>query len=511
MKPDQSPETLERMESMLRRCRRRIIMAKVSVRLREGLELFLKCLLAIAVVFLVARVVAYAMDATVAFNWVHVLAVAAAVGVVTFGLVLWRGMRGSSIHTSHAAERLDLSQSTHNRIATAIALLRDGDDSRFAKAAIHDGFEYLEKLQAEEPHVEAATSSWRRKGAFLAASLVMVVIGQLLEGDARPTVAGDPATPGAVPVAGVDQQPEIITPDSKIEPKARVTDNRKPQPTGEVAAREDDPGDSDKGKRPEPGAESQSEGPSGQHASGKARSSQSSSNSASAASGAGVKAEPGSTEPGKRKKPRVAKKQLAGQPKVDQKNEKGGSINARGSSGGGSMRTAQNEWSSKIKAKSSESDDFEQEEEPDEEMDPDKQRMGAQPALKNRTSRVSRELSLAMGSGLSKDMMKGRGGPSAQKKSRGTATMIMGVPVPGFVKGRLLPGPTKSTQEEVEPTVREGEYAAASTLKEARPEETLQERFRPLAAIGTRARDYLIKYHTEHENKRNAAAAAATE
>ena len=57
----------------------------------------------------------------------------------------------------------------------------------------------------------------------------------------------------------------------------------------------------------------------------------------------------------------------------------------------------------------------------------------------------------------------------------------MGVPVPGFVKGRLLPGPTKSTQEEVEPIPREGEYAAASDLQAANPEETPQERYRPAA------------------------------
>ena len=165
------------------------------------------------------------------------------------------------------------------------------------------------------------------------------------------------------------------------------------------------------------------------------------------------------------------------------------------------MRSAQNEWSSEVKAKSSDTDDSEQQEEPDEEMDPDKQRMGMQPSLQNRTSNVSRELSLSMGKGTNNDPSKGRGGPSAQKKKRGTATMMMGVPVPGFVKGRLLPGPTKSTQEEVEPIPREGEYAAASGLQAANPEETPQERYRPAAVMNVQARDYLLKYHTENENK----------
>ena len=504
--PDHPQDTLRQMKTMLRRCRRRILVAEVSARLREGLQFYLACLLAIAGLFLLIRVVACAVDMPVTLNWMHVLSIAVIFGALIFGLAFLSGVWGKLIHTAGAAERLDLSQSTHNRIATAIALLRADDDSPFAEAAIRDGLEYLEKLQAEQPHVEASATSWHRNGAWLTLSLAMVLAGQFLEAERRMPGGGEPAASGSTPVANLDHEPAIVAPDSVLEPKQQVTNRDDRQPVGDASARDDDPGESDTGQRAETDKETHSEGPAGQHASGKSRSSQSSSNSRSAASGVGAKSEPGTTEPSKGTKPRDAKKQIAGQPKVDQKNQKGGSINARGSSGSNSMRTAQNEWSSEVKAKSSDSDDFEQEEEPDEEMDPDKQRLGAQPALKSRTSRLSRELSLAMGTGLSNDMMKGRGGANAPKKARGTATMIMGVPVPGFVKGRLLPGPTKSTQEEVEPSPREGDYAAASQLQQANPEESPQQRYRPSAAMGDQARDYLIKYHAESEHKRNGAA-----
>lgn len=87
-----------------------------------------------------------------------------------------------------------------------------------------------------------------------------------------------------------------------------------------------------------------------------------------------------------------------------------------------------------------------------------------------------------------------------------SATVTVTITVPGFVRGRLLPGPTKSTQEEVEPSPREGDYAAASQLKQATPEESPQQRYCPSAAMGIQARDYLIKYHAKNENKRNGAA-----
>ena len=349
---DHSQDTLDRMEAMLRRCRRRIRMAEVSVRVREGLHVYLTCLLGIAGIFLVLRALAYALDAPPFVNWMHLLAAAVIFGVVIFGRALLRSFRGKSDHVAGAAERLDLAQATHNRIASAIALLRSGEDSPFVEAAIRDGFEHLERLQAEEPHVERATVTWRRKGAYLATSVAMVLAGLFLEGEPRPAGADDPATPGATALALVDHQPGLVTPDTRVEPKQRVASRGERQPRGDSPAREDEPEDGDRGKRPEPGSESRSEGRPGSMPPAIRAAASRRPTAAAPPTARGVKSEPGDSEPGKPKKPREARKQTAGQPKVDQKNEKGGSIDARGSSGAGSMRTAQNEWSSKVKAKS---------------------------------------------------------------------------------------------------------------------------------------------------------------
>ena len=57
----------------------------------------------------------------------------------------------------------------------------------------------------------------------------------------------------------------------------------------------------------------------------------------------------------------------------------------------------------------------------------------------------------------------GRGGPSEQKKSRGVASLVLGVPIPDHVKGRPNPGKTKITQERVEPQVEEAPAVAATS------------------------------------------------
>ena len=499
MTPDNPQNTLDRMEALLRLCRRRILLAEAYARLREALDAGLRGLLQIASVFLALRFLAWAFG-TPAPGAVSAISLVLIFWLFVFVRAAVKGLRGVSNNPAHAAERLDFSQATHNRIATAIELLRKGDDSPFAKAAISEGSDYLERLQGKKPHVEVGSSSWQHTAYRGVAGVAMLLAGFFLV-----PKSGTREIPGGAEAnAAVRTTSPSDSPVPEDEPEARDSDLTEPRPSELAAMKPEKTGEKEQGKRPEPASESRSEGAAGRHASSESRSSQTASNSRSSASGGGAKSEPGDAEPGSPpKKPRDGKPQVAGKPKPQEESKQGGSINARGSSGAGSMQTAQNEWSSKVKAKSDDNDATPQENEPDEEMDPDKQRSGVQPALKNRSSRVSRQLSLFMGNEPGNQQNRGRGGPSGQKKSRGTATMIMGVPVPGFIRGRMLSGPTKSTQEEVEPTPRAGEYAEATELPQSRPGEDPQERFRAPVSSAASARDYLIQYHTEHDNRRN--------
>jgi hypothetical protein len=67
---------------------------------------------------------------------------------------------------------------------------------------------------------------------------------------------------------------------------------------------------------------------------------------------------------------------------------------------------------------------------------------GGQPLLSDRLGAPSRELGM---SGKKSDLPpEGRGGPGDLKKSRATATILSGLPVPVHVKGMKQPGKSKS-------------------------------------------------------------------
>ena len=97
----------------------------------------------------------------------------------------------------------------------------------------------------------------------------------------------------------------------------------------------------------------------------------------------------------------------------------------------------------------------------DDEFDDSDARGGVQPHLRDRRPPVNRDLGIGFGNQKNPDA-NGRGGPSEQKKSRGVASLVLGVPIPDHVKGRPNPGKTKITQERVEPQAENAKPADAS-------------------------------------------------
>ena len=73
---------------------------------------------------------------------------------------------------------------------------------------------------------------------------------------------------------------------------------------------------------------------------------------------------------------------------------------------------------------------------------------------------MNRDLQIGFGNGKNPDA-NGRGGPSAMKKSRGVAALVLGVPIPDMIKGKPGPGRTKVTQERIEPKAEEAPLADA--------------------------------------------------
>lgn len=166
-------------------------------------------------------------------------------------------------------------------------------------------------------------------------------------------------------------------------------------------------------------------------------------------------------------------------PKNDDKAKKNdeqesGSTAGRGSSRGSNKNPAASDWASKDHVNTPDDSDLEEENEVEDEEEEQEARGGMQPSLRDRKPPVSRDLSIGFGNQPSPDA-KGRGGPSQPKKSRGTASLVLGVPIPDRVKGQPNPGKTKITQERVQPRAEPAsDIAAESRRTRATPTSALR-------------------------------------
>ena len=174
---------------------------------------------------------------------------------------------------------------------------------------------------------------------------------------------------------------------------------------------------------------------------------------------------PGERKTNAKKKPSTPKDPPKNDDKAKKNDEQeSGSTAGRGSSRGSNRNPAASDWASKDHVNTPDDEDLDNEEDVDDEEEEQEARGGMQPSLRDRKPPVSRDLSIGFGNQPSPDA-KGRGGPSQPKKSRGTASLVLGVPIPDRIKGQPNPGKTKITQERVQPRAEPASAAAA----DARP------------------------------------------
>ena len=84
-------------------------------------------------------------------------------------------------------------------------------------------------------------------------------------------------------------------------------------------------------------------------------------------------------------------------------------------------------------------DEIDEEDEIEDEDESEEARGGVQPSLRDRKPPVNRDLRIGFGNQKNPDA-NGRGGPSAQKKSRGVASLVLGVSDPRPREGAGEPG-----------------------------------------------------------------------
>ncbi len=179
--------------------------------------------------------------------------------------------------------------------------------------------------------------------------------------------------------------------------------------------------------------------------------------------------------------------------KKQENDRQSGATMGRGSGQGSSKNPVASEWSSKDQTPQDDEEPEDDDEEVEDESEKSDARGGVQPNLRDRRPPSSRDLAIGFGNRPGGD---GRGGPSQRKKSRGTASLVLGVPIPDHIKGQMNPGTTKITQERIEPKEEESQaikaearvarrgYAGAAQTPQGNPRlnQVIESYFRALRA-----------------------------
>ena len=126
----------------------------------------------------------------------------------------------------------------------------------------------------------------------------------------------------------------------------------------------------------------------------------------------------------------------------------GGGMAAGTSRMGGNFAPVTHSWKSLERGGEEDSGGEDQDQEVDEERRKSRQRGGTQPSLRDRRPPPSRDLGLSQ---PGDQPGKGRGGPTPPKKDRGTAALILGLPLPDTIKGLPNPGTSRVEQERTSP------------------------------------------------------------
>ena len=402
------------------------------------------------------------------------------------------------VSQAEALASLDEGLGLRDRLTSAVEFLRSPARSAFEQAALEDArLEAARALDRPLPAIPEARPVSQR--AFLAPLCGIVIAAVALTMPARPAEKIEVATsPGSL-VAKADakkkddRQVAAPKPAPAVEaPRERPQASTPPQKT--TASK-------DAAEREQPKEEKRSEG---MTKPGETASAGAPSGSAAAKGTPTQQGQPSKqTPPGKRldKKPKEQKpKEEAAAEKKEMK-ESSGSTMSRGAAGGATKNPVSSDWSTRDEVQLPEDEQLKDDENVEDEESKDQARGGLQPNLRDRRPPPNRDLSISFGSRPGGD---GRGGPSAQKKQRGTAALVFGVPVPDHVRGRLNPGTTKVTQERVEPRPEQAPAVAAA----ARTPRSGSAGFVPENALSAALRRLLKTYSlkqrstTEQEEKR---------
>lgn len=414
--------------------------------------------------------------------------------MVPLAVAFFRSMR---FRTSlcEAAERLDLGAGAHNRVAIALALAKEGIDAPFARAAIRDGLAELERIEDSKPYWAPLPLRARQKAGLAIAALALSGLAGLW---------------GVPPIQPIEKKPPLAGAEESVSrDSSLLAERREKQEIEKSEALRGEGEDLDREiiaatfqeARTSPGIRA---GPSKDSSGGGGRAGGRLKQGSAAARGRSSNSSgplnlASAEEPGLKpaRKPKPARKR-----RISEEGEMiGSSALARGAPGGRGNRPSEQAESQRIRTRTDASEEEGDSGEVEEEQEGSRQRGGIQPFLKDRSEPPSRELGISEAQGRQGS---GRGGPTPPKKSRGTASLVLGIPTPDFVKGRLGPGLSKVTHERIDPSAMPADASAPRPAAPGSLRENPLDKFVIPDSFVKLVRDYFIALHARREKNEQA-------
>ena len=487
----QQQEFVEKLSAARQAVHRSDIRSRIPVALSRLLAVLTIC----SCLYGLLRVVCALTCSSIPFGWTRFIGISFLLSIIPATVTVIAAYRRKPCLVE-AAERLDLAENTHNRIATALYFLESNIRTPFTRAAIRDGEICLDRLRGKQPYVDNPSFSIRGAGGYIAVIVVFLVIALICD-DKWISPGGSQGS--IVSVVEVEEGNDQVNVEVNTTEEIK-TPERNPILSSPVTEKDEAKGnrstESSKGKRDE-----KSEGQTGQGSSGDSQLTSQSSSSAGESSSATANSSK-RREQAEKKEAKAKRKsgKRGGGKKDDPTSKSESSPVSSGTTGGGSVSPVRHDWTSKAQTAGGDQEDEDSEEEVEDENESNTQRGGVQPSLKDRNEAPSREMGL---SGEEGPPGTGRGGPTPPKKSRGTASLVLGVPVPDFVKGRVGPGTTKIIHERVQPTATPGEQAVVVKARERTTQENTISKITIPASLRTIVRNYLITLHSADQDENN--------
>ena len=390
-------------------------------------------------------------------EFVHVLLGTVLIAVVVAGTLMWLA-RQERIERADVLGEFDRELGGGGRLLAADDFLRTGATGPFVLASLQEGRAALDR--AEQVELTRRVSPRAVRARALVAGLLGLALAWFMTTGVSPGLAGADlhgTTTDTVMAELPDREP--------VDEATLMAD-----PAPEDPRPETDPRAKDGTHRAETANDVALVADHVKESKGRTKSGQSS--AASNASGAGASRGTPSSQSqdsedaqDKAKSGKQKRKDAAEEPSDDERkqdDEASGATAGRGSGSGSTKNPSTTDWSSKDHIESQEEEDEGEDAEVDDEDSDSEARGGVQPSMRDRRPPVNRDLQIGFAAGRPNPDANGRGGPSPQKKSRGVASLVLGVPIPDHIKGRANPGRTKVTQERVEPESEDAAPARAN-------------------------------------------------